>query len=190
VWNKGLSCREPLSGWPRTLLAKVKQTTAVFSGICEDWVGSIGWKIGVKRGPARPASRELTFALVRWRSANVPYRKSKSARALPSPSDCGLGHRRKRSQKLSGIDYVAATIQLAGREPPTFDCSVDCRLGDAYGGCCTAWCVHIATCALRKTPLSCSHAVVKDQLSYAAEQRRRGHVSAWDGRSFHHRLDT
>ena len=128
--------------------------------------GSIGWKVGVKRGPARPASRELTFALERWRSANVPYRKSKSARALPSPSDCGLGHRRKRSQKLRGIDYVAATIQLAGREPATFDCSVDCRLGDAYGRCCTAWCVHLATCALRKTSLSCSHAVVPRLLVY------------------------
>jgi hypothetical protein len=65
---------------------------------------------------------ELTFARVRWRSAYVPYRKSESARALPSRSDCGLGHRRKRSQKLSGIDCVAAAIQLAGREPLRRQC--------------------------------------------------------------------
>jgi hypothetical protein len=111
---------------------------------------------------------------VRWRSPNVPCRKSENARAFPSRSECGLGHEGKRFQKLSGIDYVPATIQLAGWEPPTFDCSVDCRLGDACGRGRAARCVHIATRALCKTFLSCSYAVVKDQLSYAAEQRRSG----------------
>jgi hypothetical protein len=106
-------------------------------------------------------------------SAYVPYGKTESAGALPTRIRCGVGHRRKRTQKFSGINCVAATIELAGREPPNFDCSVDCRLGDACGPCCAAWCVHIASRALRKTLLSCSHAVVKDQLSYAAEQRRR-----------------
>jgi hypothetical protein len=62
---------------------------------------------------------------------------------------CVLRHRRKRSQKLSGINCVAAIIQLAGREPATFDCSVDRRFGDACGPCCTAWCVHSATNLLR-----------------------------------------
>jgi len=32
-----------------------------------------------------------------------------------------------------GINCVAATIQLAGRGPATFDCSVDRRFGDACG---------------------------------------------------------
>jgi hypothetical protein len=100
--------------------------------------------------PLRPASRELaTFALVRWRSAYVPPGKAESARALPSRIRCVLRHRRKRSQKLSGINCVAAIIQLAGREPATFDCSVDRRFGDACGPCCTAWCVHSATNLLR-----------------------------------------
>src|SRR5262249_45274178 len=33
---------------------------------------------------------------------------------------CGLGHRRKRSQKLSGINCVSAPIQLACRKPASF----------------------------------------------------------------------
>ena len=102
----------------------------------------------------------------RWRSTYVPHGKAEIARALPSRIRCVLRHRRKRSQKLSGINCVAATIQLTSWEPATFDCSVDCRLGDAYGRCCTAWCVHLATCALRKTSLSCSHAVVPRLLVY------------------------
>jgi hypothetical protein len=109
-----------------------------------------------------------------WRSANVPYRKSENARTFPSRSQCGWGHERKRFQKLCGIDYVPAIIQLARWEPPTFDCSVDCRSGDACGRCCAAWCVHIATRALYKAFLSCSYALVKDQLTHAAEQRRSG----------------
>ena len=85
-------------------------------------------------GPIRPASRELTtLALVRWRSAYVPHGKAESARALPSRIRCGLHDRRKRSQELSGINCVTATIQLTGREPATLDCSVDRRFGDACG---------------------------------------------------------
>ena len=107
-------------------------------------------------GPIRPASRELTtLALVRWRSAYVPDGKAEGARALPSRIRCGLHDRRKRSQELSGINCVTATIQLTGREPATLDCSVDRRFGDACGPCCAAWCVHSATSALRKKP--CCH---------------------------------
>jgi len=99
----------------------------------------------VKRGPIRPASRELaTLALVRWRSAYIPDGKAESARALPSRIRCVLRHRRKRSQKLSGINCVAATIQLTGREPATFDCPVDRRFGNACSPCCAVWCVHSA----------------------------------------------
>src|SRR5262249_15509992 len=107
-------------------------------------------KSGVKRGPIRPASRELTtFVLVRWRSAYVPPGKAESTRALPSRIRCGLHHQRKRSQELSGINCVAATIHLTGREPATLDCFVDRRFGHTCGPCCAAWCVHSATSALR-----------------------------------------
>jgi hypothetical protein len=111
---------------------------------------------------------------VRWRSAYVPLGKAESARALPSRIRCGLRHRRKRSQKLSGINCVAATIQLTSRKPATFDCPVDRRFGNACGPCCAAWCVHGALpmrCA--RNLLLCSHAVVKARLSCAAEQRRK-----------------
>ena len=129
----------------------------------------------MKRGPIRAASRELTtFVLVRWRSAYVPDGKAESARALPSRIRCGLHDQRKRSQELSGINCVAATIQLAGREAATFDCSVDRRLGHTCGPCCAPWCVH--RCVALKPPLSCSHAGVKDWLSYAAEQRRKASI--------------
>ena len=135
-------------------------------------------KSGVKRGPIRAASRELTtFVLVRWRSAYVPDGKAKSARALPSRIRCGLYDQRKRSQKFSGINCVAATIQLTGREPAALDCSVDRRFGHTCGPCCAAWCVHRPTSAsCAKTLLSCSHTGVKDWLSYAAEQRRKAPI--------------
>src|SRR5262249_33723148 len=81
--------------------------------------------------------------------AYVPTGKAESTRALASRIRCGLRHRRKRSQELSGINCVAATIQLTGREPATLDCFVDRRFGDACGPCCAAWCVHSATSALR-----------------------------------------
>jgi len=85
----------------------------------------------------------------RWRSTYVPHGKAETARALLSRIRCSVGHRRKCSQKLSGINCVAATIQLTGRELATFDCSVDRRFGDAYGPCCAAWCVHRPASALR-----------------------------------------
>jgi hypothetical protein len=93
--------------------------------------------------PFAPASRELTtFALVGWRSAYVPPGKAESARALPSRIRCVLRHRRKRPHKLCRINCVAATIELTGREPATFDCPVDRRFGNACGPCCAVWCVH------------------------------------------------
>jgi hypothetical protein len=119
----------------------------------------------------------LLAARVRWRLAYVPHGKSESARALPSRILCVLPHRRKRSHKLSGIDCVAATIQLTGREPATFDCPVDRRFGNACGPCCAAWCVHGALpmrCA--KNLLLSFHAVVKARLNYAAEQRRKASI--------------
>src|SRR5207253_2228781 len=123
------------------------------------------------------ASRELTtFALVRWRSAYVPLGKAESARALPSRIRL-LRHRRKHSQKPSGINCVAATIQLTSWEPATFDCPVDRRFGNACGPCCAAWCVHGALpmhCA--KNLLLSFTCFVKDRLSYAAEQRRKGSI--------------
>ena len=109
---------------------------------------------------------------MRWRSAYVPHRKSESERALPSR--CSLGHRWKRSQEFSGINCVAAIIQLAGREPATFYCPVDRRFGNACGPCCAVWCVQARDqCVALKTCCYRSHAVVKDRLSYAAEQRRK-----------------
>jgi hypothetical protein len=85
----------------------------------------------------------------RWRSTYVPHGKAETARALLSRIHCSVGHRRKCSQKLSGINCVAATIQLTGREPATLNRSVDRRFGDACGSCCAAWCVHSGTSALR-----------------------------------------
>jgi hypothetical protein len=146
------------------------------SAIFEVGLGELRREIEEKGGPIRTASRELTFALLRWRSAYVPHGKSEDARALPSRIRCGLGHRGKRAQKLSGINCVAATIQLTGQEPATFDCSVDRRFGNACGPCCAAWCVHSATSTLRSTLLSRSHEVVKDELSYAAKQRRKASI--------------
>jgi hypothetical protein len=91
-----------------------------------------------------PSPELTTFALVHWRSAYVPRGKAESARALPSRIRSVLRHRRKRSQKLGGINCVAATIQLTGREPATFDCPVDRKFGNACGPCCAVWCVHSA----------------------------------------------
>jgi hypothetical protein len=105
--------------------------------------GSRTVECGSGAGPVRPASRELTtFALVSWRSAYVPPGKAESARALPSRIRCVLRHRRKRPHKLGGINCVAATIELTGREPATFDCPVDRRFGNACSPCCAVWCVH------------------------------------------------
>jgi hypothetical protein len=109
-----------------------------------------------------------------WRSAYVPPGKAESARALLSRIRCILHHRRKRSQKLSGINCVAATLQLTGRELATFDCPVDRRFGNACSPCCAVWCVHARyQCVALKTCCYRSHAVVKARLSYAAEQRRK-----------------
>jgi len=69
------------------------------------------------------SSRAVTcraFALVPWRSAYVSHGKSEGASALTSR--CVLLHQRKSSQKLSGINCVATTIQLTGQEPATFEC--------------------------------------------------------------------
>ena len=96
---------------------------------------------GSVAGHIHATSRELTiFALVSWRSAYVLHGKSESASALPSR--CVSPHQRKGSQKFSGINCVATTIQLIGREPATFDCPVDRRFANACGPCCAAWCVH------------------------------------------------
>jgi len=84
-----------------------------------------------------------------WRSTYVPHGKAEIARALLSRLRCSFGHRRKRSQELSGINGVAATIQLTGQEPATLNRSVDRKFGNACGPCCAAWCVHSATSALR-----------------------------------------
>ena len=136
-------------------------TTRGFTGFFERGARCLFWKSEAKRrlirrasravecgsgaGPVRPASPELTtFALVHWRSAYVPRGKAESARALPSCIRCVLRHRRKRSQKLSGINCVAAIIQFTGQEPATFDCPVDRRFGNACGPCCAVWCVHSA----------------------------------------------
>src|SRR5262249_33621360 len=61
------------------------------------------------------------------RSTYVPHGKAETARPLPSRFRCSLGHQRKRSQEFSRINCVAAPIQLVGREPARFYCSVDRR---------------------------------------------------------------
>jgi hypothetical protein len=175
----------------RSQLGKFKQQRALSGRFFEVGVADLFLKSRKKGGsfderrapssavqaqdPFAPASRELTtFTLVRWRSGYVPPGKAGSARALPSRIRCVLRHRRKRSQKLSGINCVAATIQLKGREPATFDCSVDRRFGNACSPCCAVWCVHARyQCVALKTCCYRSHAVVKARLSYAAEQRRK-----------------
>jgi hypothetical protein len=81
-----------------------------------------------------------------------------------------LGQQWERSQQFAGINCVTATNQLAGGEPATFDRPIDSRFGDPCGRCRTAWCVHRLTSELRL--FSCSHALVKERLRYAAEQRR------------------
>jgi hypothetical protein len=82
------------------------------------------------------------FTLCVWRSTYVPH--GKGARALPSRIRSVVRHRRKRSHKLSGINCVAATIQLAGQKPATLDRSVDRRFGNACGPCCAAWCIALS----------------------------------------------
>jgi hypothetical protein len=112
-----------------------------------------------------------TFAVVRRRSANIPGGKRESGGALLRRIRFGLlGHQWERSQKFTRINCVTATNQLAGSEPATFDRLIDSRFGDPCGSCRTAWCVHRLTSELRL--FSCSHALVKERLRYAAEQRR------------------
>ena len=60
--------------WRRTPHAKVKQQRQALAYLRRRGVGELRLEIGVKRGPIRPASRELygaasftTFALVCWR---------------------------------------------------------------------------------------------------------------------------
>jgi hypothetical protein len=153
-------------GCPRSLLAKVKsnQQRALSGSFLKSWAADLFRKSRAKRrlirrasralicgsgaGPIRITSRELmTFALVRWRSAYVPHGKSETARAVLSRIRWSLGHRRERSQKLSGVNCIAATIQLTGWEPAAFNCSIDRRFGDACGPCCAARCVHRPTSA-------------------------------------------
>jgi len=79
--NKCLN-REPLSGWPRTLLAKVKPTTqalAVFAKTGE----SLGC-IGVKRGPVRPVSKP---ALIKW-TGSLGSRSCTDLPCLDGRKDC------------------------------------------------------------------------------------------------------
>src|SRR5262249_19105574 len=122
----------------------------------------------------RPAPWRACYS-PRWRSTYVPHGKAETARALLSRIRCSLGHRRKRSQELSRINCVAARIQLVGREPARFYCSVDRRFADPCGPCCVVYASRYQYVAL-KPCLPCSHAVVKERLSYAAEQRRKASI--------------
>jgi hypothetical protein len=138
-----------LEGCARTLSPRKKRLMDPATPIemAQTWL-----RLAQEEDPSLASGELTTFALGSWRSAYVPPGKAESSRALLSRIHCVLRHRRKRSQKLSRINCVAATIQLTGWEPAAFDCSVDRRFGDACGSCCAAWCVHSVTNSLGETP--------------------------------------
>ena len=75
---------------------------------------------------------------------------------------CALLHQRKSSQKLSGINCLATTIQLTGQEPATFECP--CRLQICSRLLPLLRCVVCAWLAIMRCANNlrlCSHAVVK-----------------------------
>ena len=59
-----LSPHKPLSGWPRTLFAKVKQQRRGFTGIFEIGVGPTSLEIEMGRGPVRRGSPRHALVVI------------------------------------------------------------------------------------------------------------------------------